>query len=131
MSRVVTALLIGWLFLTGCVGQPVADRDNRVNHLVLCWLKDPGNLEHRHRVIEQSRALRAIPGVMEVRAGAVLPSQRSIVDSSFDVGILLSFEDAERMQAYIDHPDHQRMVRERLMPLVERILVYDFVESGR
>ena len=66
--------------------------------------------------------------MLEVRVGEVVPSGRDIVDDSFDVGILLSFADAERMQAYIEHPDHRRAVRQVLLPLVERILVYDFVE---
>ena len=114
--------------LAGCAGEPARESSGRINHLVLCWLEEPGNPEHRRRIIEQTRAFRAIPGVLEVRAGEVVPSQRAIVDSSFDVGILLSFADAEQMRSYIQHPAHQRAVREVLQPLVSRILVYDFIE---
>ena len=122
------ALLLWALLLAGCAGQPAPESGGRVNHLVLCWLKEPGNSEHRLRIIEQTQAFRAIPGVLEVRVGEVVPSQRAIVDSSFDVGILLSFANAERMRSYIQHPAHQRAVREVLQPLVSRILVYDFIE---
>ena len=121
-------VLLCALLLAGCSGQPAPESGGRINHLVLCWLKEPGNPEHRLRIIEQTHAFRAIPGVLEVRVGGVGPCQRAIVDSSFDVGILLSFADAEQMRAYIHHPAHQRAVREVLEPLVSRILVYDFIE---
>ena len=121
-------VLLCALLLAGCAGQPTQESSGRINHLVLCWLKEPGNPEHRLRIVEQSRAFRAIPGGLEVRVGEVVPSRRAIVDSSFDVGILLSFADAERMRSYIQHPAHQRAVREVLEPLVSRILVYDFIE---
>lgn len=122
------ALVLCLLLVSGCAGPPISDTGGRVDHLVLCWLKEPGNLAHRRQIIAQAEAFRAIPGVLEVRAGTVLPSQRAIVDSTFDVGILLSFADASQMRAYLQHPDHQRAVQEVLLPLVSRILVYDFVE---
>ena len=101
----------------------------RVNHVVLCWLKDAGNKAQRQKLIETSLEFKNIPGVLEVRAGEVIPSDRPIVDSSFDIAIFLSYDSVDDMKAYIVHPDHKKAVQEVLKPLVKKVLVYDFIET--
>jgi hypothetical protein len=97
-----------------------------VEHIVIVWLQEPGNAEHRARIISESQVLREIPGVVELRAGAMLPSQRAIVDSSFDVALIISLADPEAMAGYLSHPLHIKLVEETLKPLVAKIRVYDF-----
>ena len=58
--------------------------------------------------------------------GKVIESDRPIVDDSFDVGILVTVSDVERLQEYLDHPIHQNAKRDVLLPLMEKVLVYDF-----
>ena len=99
-----------------------------VRHVVICWLKEPGDRAARERIIEVSRGFAEIPGVLDVQAGRVLPSDRAIVDSTFDVAIVISFPDARALADYLEHPRHEEALRETLRPLVERIVVYDFVE---
>ena len=94
--------------------------------MVLCWLKEPGNTEHRDQIINISRTFKKIPGVLEVRVGEVIESNRPIVDDSFDVGIVVIVPDSKRQQEYLDHPIHQDANRDILLPLVEKVLVYDF-----
>ena len=60
--------------------------------------------------------------------GRVIKSDRAIVDDSFDVGILVTVSDVERLQEYLDHPIHQKAKQDVLLPLVEKVLVYDFQE---
>ena len=55
-------------------------------------------------------------------------SDREIVDDSFDVGILIVTKNQEDLQKYLDHPIHQQAKKEVLLPLLERILVYDFMD---
>ena len=69
-----------------------------------------------------------IPGVLNAQAGQVIMSDREIVDDSFDVGILIVTKNQEDLQKYLDHPIHQQAKKEVLLPLVERILVYDFMD---
>ena len=107
-----------------------AVESQRVNHVVLCWLKDSGNTEQRQKIIELSKQFRSIPGVLEVRAGEVMASDRIIVDDSFDVGIYMTFADREQMNIYLKHPDHVKAVKDVLKPLVKKVLVYDFLETG-
>ena len=49
-----------------------------------------------------------------------------IVDSTFDVALIVSFADRAAMQGYLTHPVHVELVGKTLKPLVEKIRVYDF-----
>jgi len=111
----------------GCQQQPAAPKaEAAVNHVVLCWLKEPGNVAQRALIIEVSKKFRKIPGVIDVRVGESIPSDRDIVDDSFDVGICLTYASVEDMNAYLEHPDHVKAAKEVLGPIAKKIVVYDF-----
>jgi len=130
-------LLTGTFILTGCgpnawvqlesnSSNATKEKDSNLRHLVLCWLKEPGNQIHRKRIIDVSESFRDIPGVLEVYAGEVVKSERQIVDDSFDIGILIVTKDGASLQEYLEHPIHQDAKQEVLLPLVDKVLVYDF-----
>ena len=122
-------VLAAALLAAGCATTRLADVPRGgLHHVVICWLKQPGDADARRRIIEASRDFASIPGVASVAAGPVLPSDRAIVDSSFDVAILLTFPDRETMDAYLKSPQHQKALKDVLQPLVSKILVYDFVD---
>jgi len=134
-----TALLfVVGVFLSGCfstslnvdTGVEYENKETRgkLYHVVLCWLKEPKNEVHRQKIIEVTKSFRDIPGVLNAQAGQVIMSDREIVDDSFDVGILIVTKNQEDLQKYLDHPIHQKAKKEVLLPLVERILVYDFMD---
>ena len=100
----------------------------RLHHVVVCWLKQPGDAAARRRIIEASEALAEIPGVLQVSAGEPIESDRPIVDDSFDVAITITFASQAAFDAYLAHPDHRRANAEVLAPLVERVVVYDFCD---
>ncbi len=106
------------------------DRDAAVVHVVLVWLKEPGNPEHRQRIIEISREFETIPGVIDVSVGEVVLSDRPIVDDSFDVGLYLTFSSVDAMNTYLADDRHQQALREVFRPLSERYIVYDFEDAG-
>lgn len=123
------AVLLALVVVSGCARQPVQLPPQAViHHVVLVWLDDSGDEDKRRRVIEASRGLAGIPGVLEVEVGTVVPSGREIVDDSFDVGIHMTFLSEPEMEGYIRHPDHVATVRNVIAPLAERITVYDFRE---
>ncbi len=97
-----------------------------VVHSVFLWLKEPGNTQHRHQILRASRQLRTIPGVVDIRYGEAIISDRAIVDDSFDVGIYIYFSDRAAMNRYLVDPRHKRLVEHVLDPVVDRIVVYDF-----
>ncbi len=105
-------------------------RDAAVVHVVLVWLKEPGNLEHRQRIIDASREFETIPGVIHVSVGEVMVSERPVVDDSFDVGLYLTFSSVDAMNTYLADDRHQQALREVFRPLSERYIVYDFQDEG-
>ena len=122
------AVLFGTVALLCSCSSIKEEPKQRVNHVVLCWLKDSGNKEQRQQLIDESLKFRSIPGVIEVRAGEVIESDRPIVDDSYDVAIFLSYKTIADLDTYIIHPDHKEAVNEVLKPLVKKVLVYDFIE---
>jgi hypothetical protein len=123
------AIVFLLFFLPACQqGKDLPASISNVHHVVVCWLNKPGNKEARQKVIEVSRGFSAIPGVIDVRAGRVIHSEREIVDSSFDVAIYLSFENEQKLFEYLNHPIHKKAVEETLKPLVRKVIVYDFIE---
>ena len=124
------AVLLSLLVLPGCISIQIGTppKQDFIHHFVLCWLKEPGNEEHRQQIVEATESFREIPGVLAARAGQVIPSDREIVDDSFDVGILIVVPDSKSLTEYLEHPIHQKAKEEVLLPLVEKIVVYDFQE---
>lgn len=115
--------LAATLLLAGCAG--ISPRDGNVTHVVICWLKDPGNAEHRTRLIKASEAMKDLPGVLNVKAGVALKSDRKMADSSFDVAIVMTFAGRKALQDYLDNPRHKKAQSEILAPLTSRVVIYD------
>jgi hypothetical protein len=123
----IRAILCGVLFaaLAGCTTN-VAQPAGSLQHIVVIWLKEPGNATHRRMILDESEILRQIPGVLSLASGSVITSERAIVDSSFDVAMVVSFVDKTAMDAYLAHPAHVTLVTQTLKPLVAKIRVFDF-----
>ncbi|NNG12233.1 MAG: hypothetical protein HKM88_03180, partial [Halobacteria archaeon] len=47
-----------------------------LEHIVIIWLKEPGNRVAQDRIIEASEILTAIPGVVSLKSGIVVTSDR-------------------------------------------------------
>ena len=127
----IIALVVAVMWVAGCAHvQDASSPRQEVNHLVLIWLKEPGNATHRARIIEISRTFKEIPGVVSVSVGEAIPSDRKIVDDSFDVAIHMIFASTKDMNRYIDHPKHKQAVRDVLLPITDKIVVYDFSDAS-
>ena len=105
-----------------------ASSSGRVDHVVLMWLKDPTDHAARQKIIDASESFRQIPGVLDVRHGRPVPSTRPIVDSSFDIGLVITFKDRAALDAYGPHPIHKKAADELILPATKQIKVYD-IES--
>jgi hypothetical protein len=100
-----------------------------VKHIVILWLNEPGNNEHRNILIDAARKLRNIPGVMSINTGEPLASERAVVDDSFDIAYIFTFENNESMRNYLVHADHKEVVANLIKPLVAKMVVYDFADA--
>ncbi len=100
-----------------------------VTHVVLVWLKDPGNKAMRNQFIKESRSLNNLPGIIHRHVGEVLPTHRKIADDSFDVAITATLKNEQALQSYLDHPKHKQVVDKKLKPLINRAVAYDFISK--
>jgi len=124
-----TPALLVLLLALGACSKPAESPSSTgtVQHVVVCWLKEPGNEMARAQLIGTSLGFKDLPGVVDVSAGTPLPSNRKEVDSSFDVALTMTFRNEAALRAYEKHPAHKRAVEDVLKPLVARFVVYDFV----
>jgi len=116
------------LQLSACSGLKTSSMDDatQVHHVVLVWLKDsPSKPTHKQQVLTGSEQLRSIPGLQALHLGTAIPSNRKIVDDSFDVGLHMVFASEQAMKTYLKHPTHVRFVKS-IKPQIKKLLVYDF-----
>lgn len=113
------------LSLVSCATIAPPAPKGTVDHVVLMWLKRPGNTADRKALLDACADLREISGIRILDAGTPLASDRPVVDDSFDVGLTVRFDSAQALHSYEVDPRHLKKVNEVLKPLTSKILVYD------
>lgn len=97
-------------------------------HHVFFWLKNPGSIEDRDKIIAGLKALRKIDTIKELRIGIVARTEkRDVVDNSWGVSELMFFENLEGQAKYQSHPIHQEFIK-NCSPLWEKVVVYDAMD---
>lgn len=122
-------ILIAWLVLilfSSFAQAKEQDSTGKISHVVLVWLKQPGDQKMRDEFVSASRSLNDLPGIISRHVGVVVPSGRKIVDDSFDVAVTVTLKDKAALKAYMGHPRHKKIVHDVLQPLVGKIVAYDF-----
>jgi hypothetical protein len=125
--RFAAMLLIVLLFSACAHGRGAGGPGHEaVSHVVVCWLKNPGSPEDRARLITAAKSLEPIPGIVSLEVGECLPSKREIVDSTFDVAMVVQFRDEKALEEYLVNPIHVQAVKDHLVPLTSKVLIYDY-----
>ncbi len=110
----------------GCTIDLTTRAEKPLAHLVLVWMKEPGNAAHRAQLVSASKRLEAIDGVIRVKAGQSIASDRPVVDDSFDIGLYVELESPQALRAYATDPLHLAILKNDIAPVTERYIVYDF-----
>ena len=97
-----------------------------VVHTVFFWLKDGSGANSRQQLTNDCLAmLGKIPGVRHIWAGPPAPTpKREVIDSSYDVGLTVVFDDMAGHDVYQEHPLHKEFLA-RHKPTWKRLQVYD------
>ncbi len=127
MKSILAAALC--LALASCATSSIAPpaKKGTVDHVVLMWQKRPGNTADRAKLSAACDELRALDGIQFLDHGTALPSERPVVDDSFDLGMVVRFDSAKSLHTYETDPRHVKKVNEVLKPLTKRIQVYDII----
>ncbi|MEN9991074.1 MAG: hypothetical protein RLZZ224_776 [Verrucomicrobiota bacterium] len=124
MKKWILVLLSVWMSSCATIAPPASS--GTVDHVVLFWQKKPGNAGDRKELIAAIERLRVIEGILWLDYGTAVPSERAVVDDSFDVALSIRFKDVKALQAYEADPRHMKEVNEVLLPLTKKVQVYDF-----
>jgi hypothetical protein len=129
-QALIAIALVAAMFLTGCgtVSKPATA--GKFYHVGLVWLKEPGNADHRQKVIAAAHSFaREIPEVEFLSVGQTLPKRSELIDASFDICFVMRLADQAALDRYGKHPVHQKAAQEVFLPLSQKILFYDFTSE--
>lgn len=107
-----------------------ANRGNKypIVHHVFFWLKNPGSVEDRDKLVAGVKTLAGIETVRELRVGvAASTEKRDVVDNSWAVSELMFFSDLAGQASYQTHPVHLEFIK-NCGHLWEKVIVYDAVD---
>ncbi|MDP8245487.1 MAG: Dabb family protein [Candidatus Hinthialibacter antarcticus] len=96
-------------------------------HMVFFWLKPEATEEDKKSMINDCmKDLAAIESVNHLWAGKPAGTPREVVDNSYDLGLIVVYDDQAGHDAYQDDPRHVAFVQ-KYKPLFEKIQVFDTV----
>ncbi len=96
-----------------------------LTHQAYFWLKNAGAEPDRSALIAGLRTLADVPQVRTLHIGCPASTeQRDVVDGSFDVSELMTFDSITDQELYQVHPLHQAFIA-RCAHLWDRVVVYD------
>jgi len=96
------------------------------SHVVIFWT-DPTNLKAADELIVGARKyLAPIPGISHFHVGRMAPSQRPVVDQSYQVALNVVFTSRRAQDDYQAHPLHLEFVEKVFKRTCKRVVVYDF-----
>jgi heme-degrading monooxygenase HmoA len=127
-----TLLLLQLTLLTSLfmnAGFVSAEENKKITHVVMVWLKEPGNEQQRAEFIKASEQLNDLPGIVNRHVGVVRSSDRIIVNDTFDVAVIVTMESEAALKAYLNNPKHKKILKEKIKPLTNRVVVYDFISQ--
>jgi Stress responsive A/B Barrel Domain len=117
--------------LASCTSCPMGCKTTakgKVEHVVLIWLKKPGNAADRDKAISAAKMFqKEIHEIKHLSVGQPLASERPVVDDSFDVGLIMRFANQADLSIYEKHPVHVKAVNDVLKPMAAKLLVYDVI----
>jgi stress responsive alpha/beta barrel protein len=120
-------LLLAGALASACTSSKAAATGS-LHHVGLVWLKEPGSEADRQRLIDAAHAfLREIPEVRRLSVGQAVPRASPLLDSSFDLCLVMEFDDQAALDRYAQHPVHLKAAQEAFLPLARKLLFYDFV----
>jgi D-alanyl-D-alanine dipeptidase len=98
----------------------------KIQHIVLIWLHRPGNAQDRSALIRATKEMQDSTGLIRsFRSGRPEPSNRPVVDDSFDLALIMEFDNRRTLAAFEKHPVHLEAKKKILQPLARKVRIYD------
>lgn len=85
-----------------------------LTHLVLISLRDDVTEEQVEALVA---GLEALPGQIDAIEEYRVGRDMGLAGGNADVGIIARFASSEALRTYVDHPAHQRVLSELILPV--------------
>ena len=96
----------------------------KVKHVALFKFKEGTSQEQIDKVLEALMDLtESIPGIEDYVAGT--NSSPEGLNKGLTHGFVMTFTDAAARDAYLPHPEHER-VKAEVLPFIDDVVVFDF-----
>jgi hypothetical protein len=99
---------------------------NTFVHHVHFWLK---NKDDKAKLIEGLQTLIPITHIRDMHIGVPADTNRDVIDRSYDVSLLLLFDDLEAEEAYQHDPVHVVFAQQYAAPLCSKVVVSDSINT--
>lgn len=97
---------------------------SKVKHIALIKFKDGTSEDQINNLFDQILDLTEnVDGIIDYVAGP--NSSPEGLNQGLTHGFIMTFTDAAARDAYLPHPEHQK-VKEAILPLADSVLVFDF-----
>ena len=96
------------------------------SHVVIFWTKSDIPDAADQLIAGADKYLKPIPGTLHFHIGKMSPSDRAVVDKSYQVALNISFSDKKSQDDYQVHPLHIDFIEKVFKNVCERVVVYDF-----
>jgi hypothetical protein len=96
-------------------------------HHVFFWLKEPHNGAAKQQLVEGLQKLSAVTTIRSFHIGKPAATDRNVIDTSYAISWLLSFDTAADQDSYQSDPIHLNFVKE-CAHLWEKVVVYDAID---
>jgi Stress responsive A/B Barrel Domain len=97
-------------------------------HHVYFWLKNPASKEDLSKLIEGLQTLKKIGTLRMAKIGIPASTEkRDVVDNSYSISWLTTFNSIKDQEVYQNHPIHLKFV-ETYSPLWNKVVVYDSMD---
>ena len=93
-------------------------------HTVFFWFADGVTEEDKATFMEGLKSLANVPTVRNFYIGPPAGTPRDVVDNSYDMALIIHFDDKEAQDTYQNHPIHLAFV-ETCSKVWTRVQVYD------
>jgi len=131
-ATVILLIVTSLALFSACTAAPrhrttnAAARPAVINHVVLFKLKNSNDASEL--IQDCDRDLSGIPGIVSYYAGKRLDIGRPHVETNFDVGFYVGFQNQTDYAAYLSHPKHVAAVA-KWNPRCESIRIQDVIDE--
>ncbi len=100
----------------------------RIHHMVLLQFKAQTSPQAIGSIMTELAELRNVVDGIDHFAGGPYASEEGL-HAGFTHGFLMTFRDAGARDAYLPHPEHER-VKQLILPHVDNVIAFDIEDSS-